>query len=247
MKTIIRKQQTFAEALLDAAKHSTIDKSEIIDIASSCDFDLLKNHYGIHDLYGMILLALHNKNSNIKVYTIVNKFAKSTLSFSAENGKGHLTDGRYLTEEELNQIKDLKDTTIFNLYTIPAGKIWEKSTTFAFDQKIDCIELSLKKGDVITIDNDFIVSKDSTLKIYGDISELTGMSSDANGNELSKGYHFVYDYKVLHDDIDGVHYKTYTDIGGTGLYINGEEIVHLHNGFGDGRYTMRFSKGQLVR
>jgi hypothetical protein len=41
---------------------------------------------------------------------------------------------------------------------------------------------------------------------------------------------------------------TSTDIGGHGLHIDGEKVCQLHNGFGDGRYRLKFlGDSKLVR
>jgi len=140
------------------------------------------------------------------------------------------------------ETKNYKNITV-NYKSFPALYFFKKPSKLKYDKPISKLKFDLKKGDIVTlmecdtIQETFTSSKEQDLVLIGKINEA-----------YADGYHNVYDYKLLFDDIDvESHYKTYTDIGGKWLCVNDKKVAHLGNGFGDGTYTMRFSKGKLVR
>ena len=124
--------------------------------------------------------------------------------------------------------------------------------------------ISMKKGDVIALTENGVI-----VKWIVDGPQDMNITGNTNDNGMS-----IYDYKVAAPCIiipkdaykseteklrkgDGelfgsVHMMTtFTDIGGHYLKIIRDGMVikqiHLHNGFGDGRYHLRFADGILMR
>lgn len=125
-------------------------------------------------------------------------------------------------------------------------------------------KVSLEKGDVIELTETEVIVK-------WIVDEPQEMHITGNTNDNGKS---IFDYKVIAPCIripkdayeselekvrkgDGELYgsvhmlSTFTDIGGHYLRIvrDNQELkrIHLHNGFGDGHYHLRFTDGMLLR
>lgn len=250
MTTIVRKNISSFEILVDACKNRTFTQEELKAVYNNCDFAFFEK-WGITCLGDIVCVLLKNKTQEIEIETITNKYGTPCVYLSKKGGL-IITSGRFLTTEEIANLPKTKEQVVV-LETIPVGKLWESNTKFNSINPIDKLEVNLNIGDKIqivecdSIEEQFEVTNNSTMTIKGNITEITGTTRDKEGNMISPGYHIVTNYCVEHADINGEHYKTFTDIGGKWLKVNGETICHLSNGFGDGNYTMRFSKGFLVR
>lgn len=116
-------------------------------------------------------------------------------------------------------------------------------------------KFQLKKGQELTIEFfTFPVKEDCTLVISGkDISQIYGNRQPSFSNYLLESPAIQLDsidplFGYSPEQNPSARYiSTNTDIGGHYVYLDGKVIAFLSNGFGDGRYTLRFEEGKHYR
>lgn len=248
-RSITRTKETFKDLFFKTNSHRELADVEFV--WENADFKLLQSLTPEKDnLQALFSLLNSNRTEELTIDAHITCYAsggygnagafinaKSTIwCLNTEVPEGFV-------KENAKEVK--KYTNIKATYkTFPVNYFFEKSTKLKFDKPITKVSFNIKKGDVVTllecdvVQEKFVSTKDQDLVLKGKIE---------NTNKF-KTYHSIYNYELLFDDIDIKEpYKTYTDIGGKWLCINDEKVAHLGNGFGDGTYTMRFSKGKLVR
>lgn len=123
--------------------------------------------------------------------------------------------------------------------------------------------ITLSKGDILNIDGiTFPVTEDCKMRVKGvDTSEGYADFQIAEcGGVIVSQYVVECPAITLHDLQDQfvndrrnelgekeVWMDTWTDIGGHYITVNQQIVAFLRNGFGDGRYTLRFREGSHYR
>ena len=263
-KEITRTNKTYKELFFEANEHRNLDDVEFV--YQNADFKLLQALTSEkNNLQALFSLLNVNRSKPLKIISHITCFA-SGGHFDAGSfiqGEGTIfslntkVPSKFVAENAVKTDTYKNITAVYKTYR--PGFFFCDNTKLKFNKPITKLNFKINKGDVVTlmecdtVQEKFTSSKNQELVLKGKINEaqketvLTPVGVEHDESKLSS-YHHVYDYKLLFDDIDVEnYYKTHTDIGGKWLCINGHKIAHLGNGFGDGTYTMRFSKGKLVR
>lgn len=120
------------------------------------------------------------------------------------------------------------------------------ATDFISGSKMS-FSVSVKKGDVFSLveGNETVLS----IEIEEDHSiEFTGNLFKGVSNEISSVDCWLSNYIIKSFAFNKCETIThFTEIGGINIAVNGLKLIHLSNGYGDGRFTLRFKEGILYR
>lgn len=165
---------------------------------------------------------------------------------------------RYLSNKEAIQYHKAGWRLLYSMDELPGAQPIYEEYEVNILPSIDGCTFELHEHDELlltecgAVAHSVKVNSDCQLKLDGAnidsvIAEILRRESVATCNYVPSlcGYNVTAPFGIIEDQ------RTYTDIGGHYLEVlRGDkqyQIVHLHNGFGDGRYTLRFRGDRLVR